>query len=102
MRSNGSRHVTAHRRGHRLRAVLPLGDCTPLQSTTLSAVADGLGVTPMQVALAWLLQRTPNIPLIPDTSSIGHLRENLVAYISLGRASVVVLDQIAAGQRVLH
>ena len=66
------------------------------------AVADGLGVTPMQVALAWLLQRAPNILLIPDTSSIGHLRENLVAHISLGRASVVVLDQIAAGERVLH
>ena len=73
-----------------------------MQSTALSAVADGLGVTAMQVPLGWLLQRTPNIPLIPDTSSIGHLRENLVAHISLGRASVVVLDQIAAGERVLN
>ena len=56
-----------------------------MQSTALSAVADGLGVTAMQVPLGWLLQRTPNIPLIPDTSSIGHLRENLVAHISLGK-----------------
>ncbi|MEP6850468.1 MAG: aldo/keto reductase family oxidoreductase [Acidobacteriota bacterium] len=55
----------------------PLGGFTPLQSTTLDAVAESLGVTPMQVALAWLLQRSPNILLIPGTSSVGHLRENL-------------------------
>jgi pyridoxine 4-dehydrogenase len=55
----------------------PLGGFSPLQSSTLSAVAARLGVTPMQVALAWLLRRSPNILLIPGTSSLGHLRENL-------------------------
>jgi hypothetical protein len=57
----------------------PLGGFTPLQSQTLSDVAARLGVTPMQVALAWLLARAPNILLIPGTSSVGHLRENLAA-----------------------
>jgi aryl-alcohol dehydrogenase-like predicted oxidoreductase len=57
----------------------PLGGFTPLQSSTLSAVADRVGATPMQVALAWLLHRSPNILLIPGTSSVGHLRENLAA-----------------------
>jgi aryl-alcohol dehydrogenase-like predicted oxidoreductase len=57
----------------------PLGGFTPLQSDTLSAVAGRLGVTPMQVALAWLLHRAPNILLIPGTSSLAHLRENLAA-----------------------
>ena len=57
----------------------PLGGFTPLQSSTLSEVAERLGATPMQVALAWLLQRAPNILLIPGTSSVGHLRENLAA-----------------------
>ena len=57
----------------------PLGGFTPLQSSTLSDVAARLGVTPMQVALAWLLQRAPNILLIPGTSSLEHLRENLAA-----------------------
>jgi pyridoxine 4-dehydrogenase len=57
----------------------PLGGFTPLQSTTLSDVAARLGATPMQVALAWLLQRSPNILVIPGTSSIEHLRENLQA-----------------------
>jgi aryl-alcohol dehydrogenase-like predicted oxidoreductase len=55
----------------------PLGGFTPLQSTTLSDVAARLGATPMQVALAWLLQRSPNILVIPGTSSVEHLRENL-------------------------
>jgi pyridoxine 4-dehydrogenase len=55
----------------------PLGGFTPLQSTTLSDVAARLGATPMQVALAWLLERSPNILVIPGTSSIEHLRENL-------------------------
>jgi pyridoxine 4-dehydrogenase len=55
----------------------PLGGFTPLQSTTLSDVAARLGATPMQVALAWLLQRSPNILVIPGTSSIEHLRKNL-------------------------
>ena len=57
----------------------PLGGFTPLQSSALSDVAAGLGTTPMQVALAWLLQRAPNILLIPGTSSVAHLRENLAA-----------------------
>jgi pyridoxine 4-dehydrogenase len=57
----------------------PLGGFTPLQSSTLSDVAARLGATPMQVALAWLLRRAPNILLIPGTSSVGHLRENLAS-----------------------
>ncbi|MGR9480919.1 aldo/keto reductase family oxidoreductase (plasmid) [Rhizobium leguminosarum] len=57
----------------------PLGGFTPLQSSTLSDVAARLGATPMQVALAWLLRRAENILLIPGTSSVGHLRENLAA-----------------------
>jgi len=57
----------------------PLGGFTPLQSSTLSKVATRLGATPMQVALAWLLHRAPNILLIPGTSSIAHLHENLAA-----------------------
>ncbi|PBB22296.1 MULTISPECIES: aldo/keto reductase family oxidoreductase [unclassified Mesorhizobium] len=57
----------------------PLGGFTPLQSDTLANVARKLGATPMQVALAWLLRRAPNILLIPGTSSVGHLRENLAA-----------------------
>ena len=55
----------------------PLGGFTPLQSSALDAVAASLEATPMQVALAWLLQRSPNILLIPGTSSVEHLRENL-------------------------
>jgi aryl-alcohol dehydrogenase-like predicted oxidoreductase len=57
----------------------PLGGFTPLQSSTLSSVAARLGATPMQVALAWLLRRAPNVLLIPGTSSVAHLRENLAA-----------------------
>ncbi|MCF1504957.1 aldo/keto reductase family oxidoreductase [Afifella sp. H1R] len=57
----------------------PLGGFTPLQSSSLSAVAERLGATPMQVALAWLLQRSPNILLIPGTSSPDHLEQNLAA-----------------------
>jgi len=57
----------------------PLGGFTPLQSSVLSEIAAGLGRTPMQVALAWLLRRSPNILLIPGTSSLAHLRENLAA-----------------------
>ncbi len=57
----------------------PLGGFTPLQSSTLNAAAASLQVTPMQLALAWLLQRSPNILLIPGTSSLEHLRENLQA-----------------------
>jgi pyridoxine 4-dehydrogenase len=74
----------------------PLGGFTPLQSTTLSDVATRLGATPMQVALAWLLQRAPNILLIPGTSSPQHLRENLAAAdLKLTRDTVALLDQIA-------
>ena len=76
----------------------PLGGFTPLQSTALSAVAKRLGATPMQVALAWLLQRAPNILLIPGTSSLGHLRENLAAAsLALPRDQVELLDQIGRG-----
>jgi aryl-alcohol dehydrogenase-like predicted oxidoreductase len=57
----------------------PLGGFNPLQSSTLSGVAEHLGATPMQVALAWLLRRSPNILLIPGTSSLAHLRENLAS-----------------------
>jgi pyridoxine 4-dehydrogenase len=75
----------------------PLGGFTPLQATTLSDVAKGIGATPMQVALAWLLQRAPNILLIPGTSSLGHLRENLAATnLELPRETMTALDQVAA------
>jgi pyridoxine 4-dehydrogenase len=60
-------------------AFFPLGGFTPLQSATLNAVADGLGATPHQVALAWLLQRSATMVLIPGTSSVAHLRENVAA-----------------------
>jgi len=75
----------------------PLGGFTPLQSTTLSAVADRLGVKPMQVALAWLLHRCANILLIPGTSSVAHLRENLAsAELKLSQQTLAELDAIAA------
>jgi aryl-alcohol dehydrogenase-like predicted oxidoreductase len=74
----------------------PLGGFTPLQSTTLSDVAARLGVTPMQVALAWLLQRSPNILVIPGTSSIKHLRENLDA-VRLRLPPEVIADLDAIG-----
>lgn len=75
----------------------PLGGFTPLQSTSLSDVAKALGATPMQVALAWLLQRAPNILLIPGTSSVEHLRENLAAAtLELPGEVVMVLDRIAS------
>jgi len=57
----------------------PLGGFSPLQSTALAAVAARLGHSPQQVALAWLLARAPNILLIPGTSSLEHLRDNLAA-----------------------
>jgi pyridoxine 4-dehydrogenase len=75
----------------------PLGGFTPLQSSTLSAVAGRLRVTPMQVALAWLLQRSPNILLIPGTSSVTHLRENLAAgQLTLTPDALAELNGIAA------
>jgi pyridoxine 4-dehydrogenase len=81
----------------------PLGGFTPLQSHTLNDVAQGLGATPMQVALAWLLQRSPNILLIPGTSSIGHLRENLaVADLKLPTDAVTTLNQIAGATQAEH
>jgi aryl-alcohol dehydrogenase-like predicted oxidoreductase len=74
----------------------PLGGFTPLQSGTLDKVAKRLGFTPMQVALAWLLQRSPNILLIPGTSSGAHLRENLAAAeIELPEDAIAELDGIA-------
>jgi aryl-alcohol dehydrogenase-like predicted oxidoreductase len=73
----------------------PLGGFSPLQSSTLSEVAKSLEATPMQVALAWLLARAPNILLIPGTSSLGHLRENLkAAELSLPPAAIERLDTI--------
>jgi aryl-alcohol dehydrogenase-like predicted oxidoreductase len=75
----------------------PLGGFTPLQSSTLSSVAKRVGATPMQVALAWLLHRSPNILLIPGTSSLAHLRENLAAaQLSLSPEVLVELDEIAS------
>ncbi|QFY61681.1 aldo/keto reductase family oxidoreductase [Rhizobium grahamii] len=77
----------------------PLGGFSPLQSSTLSDVAADLGATPMQVALAWLLQRAPNILLIPGTSSRTHLRENLaVADITLPAAAIEKLNGIASAK----
>ncbi|MDE1164718.1 MAG: aldo/keto reductase family oxidoreductase [Pseudomonas sp.] len=71
----------------------PLGGFTPLQSNTLTEVAAHLQTTPIQVALAWLLQRAPNILLIPGTSSVGHLHENLKASeLVIGQANLAQLD----------
>ena len=75
----------------------PLGGFTPLQSLALSDVAQRLGATPMQVALAWLLGRAPNILLIPGTSSVAHLRENLAAAkLDLLEDEIMALNGIAA------
>ncbi|WP_394844804.1 aldo/keto reductase family oxidoreductase [Pendulispora brunnea] len=81
----------------------PLGGFTPLQSSTLSEVATSLEATPMQVALAWLFQRAPNILLIPGTSSVAHLRENLkAAELKLPLAAVEKLNTIAASAPSRH
>src|SRR5882757_227304 len=73
----------------------PLGGFTPLQSTALSAVATRMDATPMSVALAWLLRRSPNILLIPGTSSVAHLRENVAgAGLSLSDEELAELDKI--------
>jgi pyridoxine 4-dehydrogenase len=72
----------------------PLGGFTPLQSSALDAAAASLKVTPMQLALAWLLHRSPNILLIPGTSSLQHLRENLQA--SMLRIPSEVLANLAS------
>jgi len=76
----------------------PLGGFSPLQSSALSAVAERLDATPMQVALAWLLRRSPNILLIPGTSSVAHLRENLAAAeLVLPDDAMAALNGIGAG-----
>jgi pyridoxine 4-dehydrogenase len=76
----------------------PLGGFTPLQSSALDAVAASLQSTPMQVALAWLLHRSPNILLIPGTSSVAHLRENLkAATLELPSDALATLDSIGTG-----
>jgi pyridoxine 4-dehydrogenase len=75
----------------------PLGGFTPLQSSVLSGVAERLGATPMQVALAWLLHRSPNILLIPGTSSRGHLRENMQAA-QLNLSDTVLAELEAIGR----
>ncbi len=75
----------------------PLGGFTPLQSSTLNTVASSVNSSPMQVALAWLLQRSPNILLIPGTSSVKHLRENVKAReLKLTPKMVAELDSIGA------
>jgi aryl-alcohol dehydrogenase-like predicted oxidoreductase len=80
----------------------PLGGFTPLQSSILDAAAAALHATPMQVALAWLLQRSPNILLIPGTSSLSHLRENLAAAtLQIPSQTLVALDSIGASA-LLH
>jgi aryl-alcohol dehydrogenase-like predicted oxidoreductase len=78
----------------------PLGGFSRLQSSTLSSVAKRLEATPMQVALAWLLHRSPNMLLIPGTSSLAHLRENLAAaQLTLSREALAELDKIAAPRK---
>jgi pyridoxine 4-dehydrogenase len=78
----------------------PLGGFTPLQSSALDAAAAALQSTPMQVALAWLLHRSPNILLIPGTSSIGHLRENLkAATLQLPSETIAALDAIGGASK---
>jgi pyridoxine 4-dehydrogenase len=73
----------------------PLGGFSPLQSVALQAVAQRLGATPLAVALAWLLQRSPNILLIPGTSSVAHLRENVAgAGLELPADALAELDAI--------
>jgi aryl-alcohol dehydrogenase-like predicted oxidoreductase len=78
----------------------PLGGFNPLQSSVLDAAAASMRATPMQVALAWLLQRSPNILLIPGTSSVEHLRENLkAATLQLPAEIIANLDSIGGGPR---
>jgi len=86
------------RRGIAYVPFFPLGGFTPLQSAELDRAAAALRATPMQVALAWLLQRSPNILLIPGTSSVKHLRENLdAATLRIPSETISDLDLIAAG-----
>ena len=76
----------------------PLGGFSPLQSSTLESVATRLSTTPMAVALAWLLQRSPNILLIPGTSSVSHLRENITgAALTIPKDKLTELNSVATG-----
>ena len=85
------------RRGIAFVPFFPLGGFTPLQSSTLDAVARRVGATPMQVALAWLLRRSPNVLVIPGTRSTAHLRENLaVAALTLSDGDVAALEGLVA------
>jgi aryl-alcohol dehydrogenase-like predicted oxidoreductase len=78
-------------------AYFPLGGFTPLQSATLDDVAVRLGASPHQVALAWLLQRSPTMVLIPGTSSLAHLRENIAsASLVLPSEAIAELDAIGS------
>jgi pyridoxine 4-dehydrogenase len=77
----------------------PLGGFTPVQSSALDSAAASLNATPMQVALAWLLQRSPNVLLIPGTSSPTHLRENLKTS-TLHIPSAVMADLDSIGRRL--
>ncbi len=75
----------------------PLGGFSPLQSSILDSAAASLHATPVQVALAWLLERSPNILLIPGTSSVSHLRENLAAAtLQIPPQTLAELDSIGA------
>ena len=86
------------RRGIAYVPFFPLGGFTPMQSSELDAVAASVGATPMQVALAWLLHRAPNILLIPGTSSVKHLRENLqAAALQLSPETILTLDSLNKG-----
>ncbi|MET0497172.1 MAG: aldo/keto reductase family oxidoreductase [Steroidobacteraceae bacterium] len=88
------------RQGVAFTPFFPLGGFTPLQSSTLSAAATALDATPMQVALAWLLQRSPNILLIPGTSSVEHLRENVAAAkLELPARTLEALNRMATNRR---
>ena len=94
---------TLSRQGIAYVPFFPLGGFTPLQSSTLSDVASRLGATPMQVALAWLLHRSPDILLIPGTSSAAHLHENLAAAkLALSPEVLNELDAIAGESRSQH
>jgi pyridoxine 4-dehydrogenase len=76
----------------------PMGGFSPLQSSALDATAASLQATPMQIALAWLLLRSPNIPLIPGTSSLKHLHENLEAsMLRIPTEALADLDSISKG-----
>lgn len=81
----------------------PLGGFTPLQSSVLDAAAAAVQATPMQVALAWLLQRSPKMLVIPGTSSVAHLRENLqAAELQLPAEIISTLDSIGRGESGLE